>query len=150
MNRLILLLLLSFSAHAQDSATIEAGVYTDHLMEMESPNEDNRLVAVEYNVDRWYFNASTFVNTFDARSFTVGSGYKMVYGHGVSFDLLWGVVTGYEEGQLKTLCTDSACLYIAPRLSYQLHITDNVAFKPSVKLLGAAVVVAVGVEYRFN
>jgi hypothetical protein len=150
MKTFIFLLLISVNA-LSDSLTPEYGIYAAHLVDFEhiEPNEDNNLIGIEYGTGNWYINASTFDNTYNNRAYTFGSGYKLLTGYNIDLDVLWGIVHGYKPGDIKSLCTGKTCLYVAPRLSYHLFLSDSFSIKPSVKLFGPAVEVGVGAECRF-
>ena len=150
MYKFMFLLMFSFSV-ASESLTVEFGVYTKHLTDIDYSdlNEDNNLIAIEYNIEKWYMNASIFKNTFNDNSMSIGSGYNIWSKYNFNLDVLWGIVGGYKEGDLKSLCFSTTCLYITPRVTYSYHLTDNLIIKPSVKLFGSAFNAAIGLECDF-
>ena len=153
MKKFILLLLLSFSVNASESVMIEKGVYTKHLPSHYPYNNDNKMIALEYNKDKWYFNVSYFDNSFYRKSITLGSGYKVYSVYGFNLDLLFGAATGYDEAvpgmKIKMPCIDFVCFYVAPRISYGIPLTDHVYFTQSVKVFGTAAEVGLGLKYEF-
>ena len=149
MYKFIILMLLSFNLYAQQSVSVEYGVFTTHLDDNYDYNNDNKMVAIEYNINNWYFNVSTFDNSFYKRSYTVGSGYKFYSIYNFNFDVLWGISTGYHATPARLPIFGKIALYVAPRVTYDLDLTDNVAVTPSVKMLGSAVEIGVGAKYKF-
>ena len=79
---------------------------------------------------------------------SIGTGYNIWSKYNFNLDVLWGIVGGYKEGDLKSLCFSTTCLYITPRITYSYHLTDNLIIKPSVKLFGSAINAAIGLEYK--
>jgi hypothetical protein len=142
---------ISFNLKAEQSLSVEYGFYTTHISESPSGepyNEDNNLIGIEYNVNDWYFTVATYDNSFNNRSNAIGAGYNLLSGYGFNFDVLFGLVTGYTD-EAKTVCYDGLCGYIAPRVSYTFDVSENIGIKPTAQLFYNAVVLSVGVEYRF-
>lgn len=151
MLKLIFLLFFSLGAQANESITVEFGVFTHHLTDVDSDsiNEDNNLIALEYNIDKWYLNVATFDNTFHDKSMSIGSGYNIWSKYNFNLDVLWGIVGGYKEGDLKSLCFKTTCAYISPRITYTHHLYKCLSVKPSLKGFGSALTAAIGLECKF-
>lgn len=74
---LLILLLFCYSTHADNSVSIETSILTHHL-DSGDYNENNKLIGIEYQHDDWYFNASTFSNSYYNRTNTLGIGYRIL------------------------------------------------------------------------
>ena len=140
-------ILLSSIAHA-DTLSLELGVSTNHLDYESWMNENNDLVAIEYKQGKHGVNASSFVNTYGNQTFTVGGSYSLVNYKYIELGLLYGLVKGYESGQLDTVFTGDLGLYVAPRVTLKYDITERVNAKVSVQLFGSAVVTSAGFEFK--
>jgi hypothetical protein len=145
-------LIVSPPVCAEQSVTVEYGVYTTHLWDTYDDydyNNDNNLIAFEYNNDRWYFNLATYNNSFNERSNAVGSGYNLYHGKSFDWDLLFGVASGYNSEESKTVCFGEFCIYAAPRVTYTYEVTRDWSIKPSAKLFYNAFNLGLGIEYSF-
>ena len=147
----IVSLLILNTAEAEQSLTFEYGIYTYHVDEDPNKyyNNDNELKAIEYTFSDYYVNVASFINTYGNDSVSIGVGYNVWEGYNIKFDILSGLIYGYKEGELDSLCYEKTCAFVAPRFTYSFEVTPHWLIKPSVKLLGTAVNVAVGVEYKF-
>ena len=147
-------MLFSLSVHSE-SVTLEFGIPngTWHLTDVDTYgeiNEDNNLFAVEYSPDdKWYIYFCTFDNTFYDKSMCIGTGYNLWSKYGLKLDALWGIVGGYKEGDLKSLCFKTTCAYISPRITYTHHLYKCLSVKPSLKGFGSAFNAAIGLECKF-
>jgi len=141
-------LLLTPLANA-DQLSIDLGVNTTHIESKANQNEDNKLIAVEYRTGNHGLNASSFKNTYSNQTYTVGGSYSLVEFEYVELSLLYGVVKGYEKGQLDTVIADDVGVYVAPRITVKYQATDKITLKVSTQLFGNAVVTTAGVGYSF-
>lgn len=145
---LIMLLSGAHSIHAQESVSIETSVYTNHL-DYGNYNENNNLVGIEYQNNDWYLNVTKFKNSYYNDSKTIGSGYRFYNNDIIDLDILFGVVNGYTQEQIKSICFGENCAYVAPRITINIPITNNLKFKTSTQLFGTAVIVTTGIKYTF-
>ena len=130
-----------------DTFSIEFGVYTSHLDYADWMNEDNGLIGFEYRNGDIYYNATTFTNTYDDRSNTLGIGYNLLEYEFARLDILAGGATGYDSKNMLTIF--GIVPYIAPRVTLVKELTKAIAVKASVQQFWTATEITVGFEYKF-
>jgi hypothetical protein len=143
MNKSIFLLalLLALPVQAEQSITITRSIFTTHIGVDIPVNENNMLRGVEYRHNDWMVNTSTFINSYDDRTYTAGLGYNLVDFRFIEFDALFGVAYGYYKPVYLP--------YLVPRLTFKYDLTDSLAVKTSVQVFGQAVMGTVSLEYKF-
>ena len=137
--------MISMPVQAEQSISIETSFFTTHVAKRDGwiYNEDNKLIAIEYKIDEWYYNISTYNNTQFDRTWTAGLGLNYFTYKAVSFDLLVGAVHGYKEAPLSVMP------YIAPRVTLRYEITDTITIKTSTQIFYTAIMATAGIEYKF-
>ena len=142
------LILLSLNANAEQ-LSLDVGIYTKHINSGQNRNEDNKLIAIEYMNGNHGVHASSFTNTYNNQSYTVGGSYVPFRYKYAEFGVLYGVVSGYKKGQLPVIIFSDIGLYIAPRLTLKYDITESLTIKSSAQLFGNAIVTSVGVQFKW-
>lgn len=142
------LILLSLNANAEQ-LSLDVGVYTKHINSGQNRNEDNKLIAIEYMNGNHGVHASSFTNTYNNQSYTVGGSYVPFRYKYAEFGVLYGVVSGYKKGQLPVIISSDIGLYIAPRLTLKYDITESLTIKSSAQLFGNAIVTSVGIQFKY-
>ena len=146
---LILILTLISTASAAYSLSVEYGLSVDHLDYEGWMNEDNDFIAVEYVKGKHGVNSSSFVNTFGRQTFTLGGSYSLYSNSFFDFGVLYGVVKGYNKGEIDTVIDKDFGVYFAPRVTVKYKIYKNISAKVSSQLFGSAVVTSAGLEIKF-
>ncbi len=128
----------------------DVGIYTDHFNGAYDDNgnkynESNEFVAVQYQLDRWLFNSSSFVNSFNVDSYTIGGGYRIYDGSSVYFDLQAGYVKGYDD---KNVIEKPFSVYVAPEIGYKFIQTNSFNGIVNARLLGEAVIISLAIEFK--
>jgi hypothetical protein len=141
------------------AATVEiaSGVYTQHIEEYNTArNEDNDLLALTYRFDDsdWGVLATTFNNSYDIETYGLALTYSVFKWRAIELEVIGGLMKGYTEWELHDkLCPfgedSDYCFLIAPKLSLEVFTYKGVTPKVSVLLMGEAVMVTVGVSYKF-
>lgn len=132
------------TAHADTTAYL--GGWSDHPFSDHEYNENHRLLAVEH--DGW--TAAFFDNSYDEDTLAAGYHFKPQLtrlGH-FQAGAVAGLSYGYRdcrkgwdrEGQRRRVCP-----MLAPSLSYT-GWEDATSIKPTVLVLGSAVVATVGID----
>lgn len=130
--------------------SIEYGVYTKHVINYDPlMNEDNDLFTIELKGETHGINISTFNNTYGNDSIAVSGSYKYFSSTYFDASVLYGVVKGYTQEQLKSVCVEDYCLYASPKFTAKFELSDKVTANTSVQLFGTAVVVTIGTSYEF-
>lgn len=148
--KLLTIALLSLSVSAQAAEiSVEHGIFTKHFRYDPRMNEQNRFNAIELRLDGYGFNASAFNNTYGNDTKTAGAYYTVFERKYIEVDLMYGVVNGYTQEQLGSLCSNDNCLYVAPRVTLKHGITDKTSVKLSAQMFGNAIMTTVGLRYSF-
>jgi hypothetical protein len=112
-------------------------------------NESNQFNAIEIRGENHGANASMFNNTYGNDSFTIGGFYNVYDSKYLEIDGMYGIVNGYTQEQLSSVCTGVNCIYVAPRITLKKSISEKVSAKVSAQLFGTAVIVSAGLRYSF-
>ena len=133
--------MIAMPVQAEQSVSLVASFFTIHVAKDDDKtyNEDNNLWGVEYKVDEWSFHLTTYDNTIDKRSETIGVGYNLLDYKYFEFDALFGFATGYKR----------VIPYVAPRATFKYDISKCITIKNSTEMFGKAVISTIGIEYKF-
>ena len=126
---------------------IEYGVYTEHLVtdyyERDGVtyelNEDNKLIGLIVKQGKVSIEASTFINSYNSRSYSIGLGYEVYRFEYLSFGLSGGLIKGYENKQIPTNFYSDYSVYAAPYA--RLHSDYGYV---TIRALGEAINASIG------
>jgi len=109
MKNLLTAIILSASTPAlAGDLSVEVGVFTSHLStegyyedsEYHEINNDNNFLGLSYYKDRLGVEVSSFTNSYNTQSYSIGAGYKVFKHKYLEVGLSAGVIHGYEEWQV--------------------------------------------------
>lgn len=140
---LIALTIMSFNALAsEDQFSVTVGVYTKHFEGDFDYNENNKLLAFEYN----NFVVGTFDNSFDDQTYLVGYDWHTEW-NDFRFGVIGGAMYGYNRGRVYDMFysegSGTKLLPLAlPYVSYNKYL-----IKPIVGVMGNAVTLLAKYEF---
>ena len=148
-NYLLIFIITIMSSFSINAATIsvEKGLFTRHARDKHRFNEDNELIGLEMTANGMILNASSFVNSYGAKTKSIGTAFAVAESERVKLDVMVGVLDGYTQEQIKT-CKGDYCGYIAPRLTINKEY-KGVGVKASALVLGEALVLTSGMYINF-
>lgn len=150
---LINAVILSASLFTDATIGVEASIYTKHMPYESWMNENNNLIGLEYTEkdSRLSYNFSTYRNTYKEQSYTFGTSYTFYQKDYFAFDLMAGVVTGYDSEKFGTRCLfDDICTYLVPKITLFYPNKTSVTPKTSFQLFGKVFLWTIGFDFQLK
>lgn len=156
-----LLISFSYNVNAKDAVRVEFGTFTSHpfsggYIEVDSGthkdyNETNDFISLSVRKDKVIYSMATFDNSFYERSVAIGVGYNLYDSDYLYFDVLTGVVSGYEDYKkdFPTVWLSDWAIYAVPEVGVKMPLSDNHKLVTNVRLFGNAITGSVGYQYEW-
>lgn len=145
---LLTLSLLSFQSSSFE-LSVDTGISTSHLFDDYEYNEDNHLVAVELEINDIHINVSSFINSYNNPTYSLGSKYSMFDSKYIELSVLYGFMQGYTSEQIGVCTHNNYCVFAAPSVEFKYPVTEKLDISTTSLLLGNALVITTGVTYKF-